>query len=132
MILRFLKFILLRKQLKTIDKRGKKERGKIAEDFAAVYLELKGYRILKRNLFFKKGEIDILAEKNNVLFIFEVKFRSKDDFGRAEESVDFKKKNKLYKIAQNFNLKKYKNIELKLFFINVNEKRGINYGIIDF
>lgn len=60
-----------------------------AENFAALFLRLKGYRILERN--FKPprgtgaGEIDIIAMKGKTLVFIEVKYRS--DTETAAESV---------------------------------------------
>ncbi len=131
MLFKILKIQILKYKLRS-NKYSRKEKGKIAEEFATFVLELKGYKILKRNLFIKKGEIDILAVKNKVLYVFEVKFRKGDSFGKAEEAIDFKKRDRLYKISQSFNLDKYENIDLKLFYINLSEDGKLKYGIIDF
>ena len=61
---------------------GKKARndGYKAENFAVLFLRLKGYHILERN--FKPprgsgaGEIDIIASKHNVIIFTEVKKRN--------------------------------------------------------
>ena len=131
MLLKLLKTQIFKYKLRS-NKYSRKEKGKIAEEFASLVLELKGYKILKRNLRFKYGEIDILAEKDKTLFVFEVKFRSGDMFGEADEAIDKSKKNKLYYLSQKLDLKKYKNIELMLFFINLNEQGKLKYGIINF
>lgn len=51
------------------------DQGLWAETIAALYLCLKGYKILERRYKTKVGEIDIIARKKNVLAIVEVKFR---------------------------------------------------------
>ena len=43
--------------------------GDAGEDFAAKLLMLKGYRILERKYRCKVGEIDIIAEKSDKLFL---------------------------------------------------------------
>ena len=71
---------------------GKKARndGYKAENTAALFLRLKGYKILERN--FKPprgtgaGEIDIIAFKNNVIVFVEVKRRASRD--SAAEAVN--------------------------------------------
>lgn len=71
---------------------GKKARedGYKAEGFAALFLRLKGYKILERN--FKPprgsgaGEIDIIACKHGILVFVEVKRRSTLD--TAAETVN--------------------------------------------
>lgn len=59
--------------------------GKLGEDLAVNYLLDSGYVILARNYMANKAEIDIIARKNNVLAIVEVKTRSTVTLGRPEE-----------------------------------------------
>ncbi|KPE50539.1 YraN family protein [Chryseobacterium indologenes] len=61
--------------------------GKKAEDLAAEYLLKNGYKILVRNFRFQKAEIDIIAEKENLIVIVEVKARSTDAFMLPQEAV---------------------------------------------
>lgn len=49
--------------------------GRRAEWLAAVWLMLKGYRILARDVRLAVGEIDIIARRGGVLAIIEVKAR---------------------------------------------------------
>lgn len=53
--------------------------GKKAENKACEYLESQKYKIIAKNYKTKLGEIDILAEKNNVLVAVEVKYRKDED-----------------------------------------------------
>ena len=50
-------------------------RGRRAESLAALYLRLKGWRILARRRQLPMIEIDILAQKGRILAIVEVKHR---------------------------------------------------------
>ena len=50
--------------------------GRHGEEIAVSYLVENGYRILGRNITFKVGEIDIVAEKDDVLCFVEVRTRS--------------------------------------------------------
>lgn len=52
---------------------AKKDIGNIGEDVSARYLESKGFVIIERNVRFPLGEIDIVAQKGNILHFFEVK-----------------------------------------------------------
>lgn len=61
--------------------------GKKAEDLAAEYLVKNEYRILVRNFRFKKTEIDIISEKDNLIIVIEVKARSTDFFILPQEAV---------------------------------------------
>jgi|WetSurMetagenome_2_1015567.scaffolds.fasta_scaffold180748_2 putative endonuclease len=53
--------------------------GQEGEDIAASYLNGLGYKILSRNWFWGKKEVDIIAEHNNSIVFVEVKTRN-DDF----------------------------------------------------
>ncbi|WP_264552705.1 YraN family protein [Flavobacterium sp. N2038] len=67
------------------------ELGKLGEDLAASYLEENGYKIRDRNYIFQKAEIDIIAQKDDILAIVEVKTRSSLDFGSPQDFVKSKK-----------------------------------------
>ena len=73
------------------------ELGKKGEELAVEYLQQNGYKILDRNWTFQKAEIDIIAQKENILAVVEVKTRSSLDFGSPEEFVKQKKINLLIK-----------------------------------
>nr|WP_315033332.1 YraN family protein [uncultured Chryseobacterium sp.] len=81
--------------------------GKIAEDLAADYLQKNGYTVLVRNFRFQKAEIDIIAEKDNLIIITEVKARSTDAFILPQEAVT---KTKIRSIvsAANYYLEEFK------------------------
>jgi putative endonuclease len=55
---------------------NKREKGNNAEEVVSEYLEKKNYQIIKRNFHFGKvGELDIIAEKDNMLIFIEVRSR---------------------------------------------------------
>jgi putative endonuclease len=87
-----------------------KKKGEKAEKIAENYLISKGYKILERNYRTKFGEIDIIAQKKKLLVFVEVK----SEFGKpkffAEEKVDFKKQEKISRVAEHFLLKNSKNL----------------------
>ncbi len=58
-----------------LKKKGAYKFGLAAERIAAIFLRLKGYRIIAERYRNPKGEIDILAVKGKVLAIVEVKAR---------------------------------------------------------
>ena len=60
-----------------------KELGKFGENVAALYMEKKGYKILRRNFCVKGGEIDIIAEKDGIIAFTEVKTDEILSVGRA-------------------------------------------------
>jgi len=67
------------------------ELGKKGEELAVEYLRKDGYKILDRNWTYQKAEIDIIAQKENILAVIEVKTRSSLDFGSPQDFVKPKK-----------------------------------------
>ncbi len=93
--------------------------GKKAEDLAAEFLQKKGYKILTRNFRYQKAEIDIIAEKDNLIIITEVKARSTDAFMLPQEAVN-KRKISLIVSAANHYLEEFnKNQEARFDIISV-------------
>lgn len=101
--------------------------GKKAEDLAVEYLQKNGYKILVRNFRFQKAEIDIIAEKDNLIIITEVKARSTDVFMLPQEAVT-KTKIRLIVSAANHYLEEFnKNQEVRFDIISVlpDEKKNL-------
>jgi putative endonuclease len=67
------------------------ELGKKGEELAVEFLRENDYQILDRNWTFQKAEIDIIAQKDDILAIVEVKTRSSLDFGSPQDFVKSKK-----------------------------------------
>jgi putative endonuclease len=65
--------------------------GKKGEELPVEYLIQNGYKIMERNWTFQKAEIDIIAQKENILAVIEVKTRSSLDFGLPQDFVKPKK-----------------------------------------
>ena len=51
------------------------KKGRWAESFAAVYLQIRGYKITARRVKTPFGEIDLIARKGRLLVFIEVKYR---------------------------------------------------------
>jgi len=93
--------------------------GKKAEDLAAEFLQKNGYKILIRNFRFQKAEIDIIAEKDNIIIITEVKARSTDAFMLPHEAIN-KRKISLIVSAANHYLEEFsKTQEVRFDIISV-------------
>ncbi len=78
--------------------------GDLGERHAAKFLKKNGYKILKRNYVADGGEIDIIAEKDNILAFTEVKTRtvgkaSADEL-RPASAVTPEKMRKIIKTAK--------------------------------
>lgn len=74
--------------------------GQQAEDLAVNFLLSKGYKIIQRNWRFKNfGEIDIIAQKNNLLNFVEVKSLLKEKNFLPENHFNIRKFEKIQKLA---------------------------------
>lgn len=78
------------------------ELGKQGEEIAVEYLISKGYKILKRNWYFGKFELDIITIDNNTLVFVEVKTRSADYWVEPELSLTNKQQGFIIKAANGF------------------------------
>lgn len=63
------------------------EAGRRAEAAASVYLEMRGYQIIERNFRRPRCEIDIIAQKDGVAFLVEVKYRATQAQGGGLEAI---------------------------------------------
>lgn len=77
-----------------------KVKGDIGEFEAQKFLKNLGMKILGTNYKNKIGEIDIVALDKNVIVFIEVKRRETLAFGRPVEAVDYRKQQKIKKIAE--------------------------------
>ena len=91
------------------------QRGAAAEELAAQYLQVRGLRILARNLRCKAGELDLVCLDGGVLAIVEVRQRGSAEFGGALASVTRTKQRKITRAAQFFlrREKQWKNLALR-------------------
>ncbi|MFV0518927.1 MAG: YraN family protein [Lachnospirales bacterium] len=78
------------------------EKGKIYETLSCTYLLEKGYTILSRNYQKKCGEIDIIAQKNDLISFIEVKYRENSKYYTPKEAVTLSKQKKIIKTANFF------------------------------
>ncbi len=92
--------------------------GNQGEEIATEYLKKKGYKILKRNLRLKIGEIDILAQDGKILVIVEVKAGKTGKFDMAIFRIGTQKQNKLRNLALALE-QIYPNTNIRIDAINV-------------
>ena len=88
--------------------------GKQGEEIAREYLEKNGYQILETNWQSGHAEIDILALKDDILAVIEVKTRTSEHYGKPEAFVS-KKKIKLLINAVNRYIE-LKNLDVEIRF----------------
>ncbi|MCW1964457.1 MULTISPECIES: YraN family protein [Chryseobacterium] len=93
--------------------------GILAEDLAVEHLKKNGYKILVRNFRFQKNEIDIIAEKDNLIIIVEVKARSTDAFMLPQEAVTKTKIKSIVSAANHYLEEFNKDSEVRFDIISV-------------
>ena len=79
-----------------------KNSGTVAEDKTTVYLRKKGFYIAKRNFHSRYGEIDIIAENEDMVLFVEVKLRTQDSLVSGLEAVDKFKRERIIKTAMDY------------------------------
>jgi len=97
--------------------------GKYGEEFAVQILEDAGYLVIERNFWTKMGEIDIVARKDGVLHLIEVKTRTRLDYGYPSEAITRSKKERMYKVAEYYLMKRKlrnTNVSIDVMEINAN------------
>jgi putative endonuclease len=77
-------------------------RGKWAEDLVSRWYEQHGYLIVARNWRCKRGELDVIAHKDRVLVVCEVKARASNAFGTPAEAVTLAKQLKVRRATADF------------------------------
>ena len=95
------------------------ELGELGEDLAVKELEKNGYEIVERNWRYKKAEIDIIARKNEVLAIVEVKTRSNDYIGNPQDFVTPKKIKMLVEAVNEYVVSKDLEVEVRFDIIAI-------------
>ncbi len=73
--------------------------GNIAENMACEYLKNEGYEIIERNFTTDIGEIDIIAKKEDVVAIVEVKAATSPTDFNPSEKVNKQKQGKIKRTA---------------------------------
>lgn len=93
---------------KDFSKVRNKVEGTGGEISAVGFLKKNGYAIMQTNFKTRLGEIDIVAFKDGVIVFVEVKCRETLAFGRPIEAVDWRKQQKIRKVAEIFLMLKHK------------------------
>lgn len=88
------------------------------ERLASRYLKRRGWKIVKKNFKNPFGEVDLIAEKGDILAFIEVKTRSNDAFGLPSEAVTADRKRRYIMAA-------------KFYFANRDIDRTVRFDIIE-
>ena len=104
----------------------KQKIGLIGEDIACKFILKEDFKILERNFTRKCGEIDIIAEKNNIIQFFEVKTVSYETLEDVSYETNY------YKPEDNIHSWKIKRLSrtIQLYLLEKNEEKDWQFNII--
>lgn len=78
------------------------ETGSIGENLAAAFLVDQGFRIVARNYRWRRGEIDLIAQREDWMIFVEVKTRNSDAYGEPESFVHDFQRRLIYDAAEEY------------------------------
>ncbi len=109
------------------------ELGEMGEALAFNWLKKNDFEILHRNWRYSYHEIDIIATKNNLLHIVEVKARTSNIAGFPEEFVTKKKFKNLQRAAEEYLYQhpEFKNIQFDILSITLPKHGEPEYFFIE-
>ena len=107
--------------------------GKTGETLAAKWFEEKGYKIMHQNWRHKNLEVDIIANKNNILHFIEVKAVTTLKFGNPEDRISTKKIKNLIDASEEFLYQQphWKRIQFDVLSITMIKDTEVEYYLIE-
>ncbi|MBT8280461.1 MAG: YraN family protein [Muriicola sp.] len=97
--------------------RVQQELGRRGEDMAVQWLKNKGYNIKEKNFRFGKAEIDIIAEKDGILAVVEVKMRRKGYLGLLADAVNLNQRKRIIRATDHYVLTNDLDVEVRFDII---------------
>lgn len=101
------------------------ELGGKGEALAVDFLLKNAYEIIERNFRFGKAEVDIIARKENILAIIEVKTRSTVNFGNPQDFVKPKQIHRLVKAVDEYITLKQLEVEVRFDIIAIVKQKNV-------
>jgi len=101
------------------------EFGKEGEKIATEFLEKKGYEIKCKNYRYLKAEIDIIAQKEAILAIVEVRARSNDRIIAIADTITKKKIKLLVQGADHYVTENNLDVEVRFDIITILKNKSI-------
>ncbi|WP_422089626.1 YraN family protein [Tenacibaculum ovolyticum] len=95
------------------------------EELAIEYLEKNGYLIVEKNYRYRKAEVDIIARKDTLLVVVEVKTRSSNYFGNPQDFVNPKKIKLLVTAIDDYVVKRDLDVEIRFDIIAILRNKEI-------
>lgn len=104
------------------------EKGNVGEAIAVREMQKHGYTILEQNYRSGHGEIDIIAQKGEVIVFTEVKRRTSDTHGTPAEAIDKAKQARIIRTAQSYlALKEWYDYPCRFDVAEILEQNGQTY-----
>jgi putative endonuclease len=85
-----------------MERMSRTEQGRQAEDHALSLLLKAGLKLVDRNYRSRFGEIDLIMEEGTTVVFVEVRYRTSNRFGSAQESVNRQKQHRLILTASDY------------------------------
>lgn len=95
------------------------EIGKLGESLASEYLKQNGYAILETNWRLGRHEADIIAYKEGIIVMVEVKTRTTQGHGEPEDFVGYSKQKSYIKLANAYVRSYWRDEEVRFDIISV-------------
>ncbi|MFT5570828.1 MAG: putative endonuclease [Crocinitomicaceae bacterium] len=102
------------------------ELGREGERLAAEHLRAKNHTIRTLNYRFRRGEIDIISEVDNLLIATEVKTRNTRKYGNPSDAVSRSKQRQLIQVMHAYLLEENSNKEVRFDVVSIILN---NYGV---
>jgi len=96
--------------------------GKLGEQKATDFLIKKGYTIKEKNYRYLKAELDIIAQKEAVLAVVEVKSRSSEFLENIADTVNQKKIRLLVAAADHYVVEHNLDVDVRFDIITIRKK----------
>ena len=93
--------------------------GKKGEKLAVEFLQKNGYDVLEKNYRYLKHEVDIIAQKENIIVAVEVKTRSTPEFGNPQEFVKPKQIQSLVKVIDHYIVENDLDVEVRFDIVAI-------------
>ena len=105
----------------------------MGEDFAAKYLEEKGYEIIERNFNPRLGEIDIIAKDGRYIAFVEVKTRAPDPLVNGFEAVTKSKKKLIIKTSEEYSYRNPHDFQPRfdVAWVTVDNRKVVGFNYIE-
>jgi len=98
--------------------------GKLGEQIAKEHLIIQGHAILATNYRYKRSEIDIISQEQDIIIFTEVKTRKNKKYGNPEDFINELKIEKIEEAAENYILENAWEGKIRFDIISIIIEKG--------